>query len=125
MVKVKLFGESEAFNDVEALSGKGLHFLINGWVLSCQAGWGNYCSQSPTVSHEKLTSHTIRTNCEIAIWKDGNNSMIELNGDSVMGYVPWDMVLDIVEYLRKVTPNYKEETIKRRISALKAEYKVE
>ena len=124
MIHVKLFGESQVLNNVEPLSGKGLHFLINGWVLSCQAGWGNYCSESPTVSHKNLTAQTIRTNCEIAIWKDGNNNMIEFDGDSVMGYVPWDMVLDIVEYLRKITPNYKEETVKGRVLALRDEYKV-
>ena len=124
MVHVKLFGETQVLSDVEALSGKGLHFLINGWVLSCQAGWGNYCSQNPARGGKKLTPQTIRTDCEIAVWKDGNSDMIEFDGDSVMGYVLWDMVLDIVEYLRKITPNYKEETVKRRILALRDKYKV-
>ena len=124
MIHVKLFGESQALPDVEAGSGKGMHFLINGWVLSCQAGWGNYCSQSPTKCHKKLTPQTLRTDCEIAVWKDGNNAMLEFDGDSVLGWVCWEMVLDIVEYLRKITPKYKEETVVKRILALRDEYKV-
>ena len=122
MIHVKLFGETQVLGDVEAGSGKGLHFLINGWVLSCQAGWGSYCTESPTRNHKRLTPQTLRTDCEIAVWKDGNNDMLKLNGDSVMGYVSWDMVLDIVEYLRKITPKYKEETVAKRILTLRDEY---
>lgn len=121
MLNLKIFGETMP-NNVESGSGKGIHFIVNGWCLSAQAGWGNYCSQDPTRCHIDLTPNIIRTDCEIAIWNTKNDKMIKLENDTVMGWVSWDMVFDIIEYLRKVKPDYKESTIRRRILELQKEY---
>lgn len=125
MVKLKIFGESVNFDNVEKGAGKGIHFIVNGWTLSAQAGWGNYCSEDPTRCEEKLTRNTIRTDCEIALWKDENKNMIELNGDNVMGWVSWDMVFDIIEWLRKLEKIPTTSEVKSRILKLKYIYKTE
>jgi len=122
MLNLKLFGETMPTNDVEKGCGKGIHFLVNGWCLSTQAGWGNYCSEDPTRNHCKLTRNTIRTNCEIAMWNVKDDVMIELDGDTVMGWVSWDMVFDIIEWLRKLKNVPTEAEVKSRIFYLKHIY---
>ncbi len=122
MLTVKLFGESIGFKEVESGSGRGIHFMVNGYCLSCQAGWGNYCSEDPTRTNEKLTQNTIRTNCEIAIWKmPETENWVDLDGDTVMGWVSWDMVLDILIWLRE-TKDLTDEKVSNKILELKNIY---
>ena len=109
-------------NDVEKGCGRGIHFLVNGWCLSAQAGWGSYCSQDPSRNHCKLTQDTIRTDCEIAMWNIKDDAMIDLDGDTVMGWVGWDMVFDIIEWLRKLKNVPTEAEVKSRILKLKHIY---
>ena len=126
MIKLKIFAETMGqMADLEGAfkcsrdAGKGMHIIVNGWCLSTQAGWGSYCSADPTrypyenmpEPIEKLTAQTIRKDCEIAIWNMSDKRMIELDGDTVMGYVSWDMVFDIIEWLRKGKNKYKEIVI--------------
>ena len=122
MVTLRIFGESVHFNDVDEGAGRGMHFIVNGWVLSAQSGWGSYCSADPNRSKCRLNSHTIRTDCEIALWQVDNKDLIHLDGDSVMGWVCWDMVFDIIEWLRKQKQSPDEEQVRRKVLSLKNEY---
>lgn len=122
MITLKIFGETMSMNDVEEGSGKGIHFLVNGWCLSAQAGWGNYCSEDPTRNHCRLTRNTIRTNCEIAMWNIKNDAMIELDGDSVMDWVNWDMVFDIIGWLRRQKTIPTERKVRNSVLRFKNKY---
>lgn len=121
MLNLKIFGETMPDN-VEKGAGKGLHFIINGWCLSAQAGWGNYCSQDPTRCKIDLTQNTVRTDCEIAIWNTKDNKMIKLHNGTVMGWVSWDLVFDIVEWLRKLNREPKTSTVRKKIFELERQY---
>jgi len=121
MIKLKLYGETMPNNVVKG-SGKGIHFLINGWCLSAQAGWGNYCSEDPTRCNIDLKPDTIRTDCEIALWNTKDDNMIELDGDTVMGWVCWDMVFDIVEWLRKQKTIPMEKQLRDKVLRFKNKY---
>ena len=112
-VSVKIFGESSSFGEPE--TGKGIHFITNGYTFSAQAGWGNYCSADPNRGGDRLTPNTIRDDCEIAIWENTDGSLIQISEhDSVRGWVPWGNILDMVEWLRSQpdTPT-KEDVIKQ------------
>ena len=122
MITLKIFGESEYGNDVEEKTGRGMHFIVNGWLLSAQAGWGSYCSADPTRSHCKLTGDTVRTDCEIALWNTKDNNMIILDEEIVMGYVKWDMVFDIIEWLRKQKSIPTEKQVRDKVLHLKKNY---
>lgn len=124
MLYLKIFGETMPEN-VGKGSGKGLHFIVNGWCLSAQAGWGNYCSQDPTRCKIDLDPNTIRTDCEIAIWNTKDNKMIKLHNDSVMGWISWDLVFDIVEWLRKSKKIPKTQTVRKKIFELERQYNKE
>ncbi len=121
---VRIYGETTSFEDmrnVEKGSGRGIHFITNGWCLSAQAGWGNYCSEDPSRSKIKLTKETIRTDCEIAIWEESGGKMLTLGDDTVMGWVSWDMVIDIIIFLRNNKPLTKSQ-VQDEICRLKREY---
>lgn len=99
-VHVKIFGESSAFRqEVDEGAGRGVHFISNGWTVSAQAGWGSYCSADPTRSGEVLTRQTIRVDCEIAIWPSVDGKMICFGTDTVKGWVPWEVVVELVHWL--------------------------
>ena len=125
MITLKLFGETMPTNDVEEGSGKGIHFLVNGWCLSAQAGWGNYCSEDPTRNHCKLTRNTTRTDCEIALWNIKDDDMIKLDGDTVMGWVEWDMVFDVIQWLRKQKEIPTGRKVRNKILYLRNKYNKE
>jgi len=124
MVNVKIFGETMP-NDVEKGSGKGIHIIADGWCLSAQAGWGNYCSEDPSRCHINLTPNTIRTDCEIALWENNGGELIRLREDTVMGWVCWDMVFDIVEWLRKQKEIPTETQVRNKVVSLKNKYDIE
>jgi len=123
MIGVKIFGETAILDDkVERGAGKGMHFIVNGWVLSAQAGFGSYCSQDPMRCNNKLLMNTLRTDCEIALWRDNGFDMIKLDNDTIMGWVKWDMVFDIIEWLRKQKSVPVEEQVRKKVLQLKKNY---
>lgn len=90
----------EAFPNVAKDAGRGIHIITNGWVLSAQAGWGNYHSCDPSRhSGGTLEGKTIRPDCEIALWPHPEGEMIPLDNDTVMGWVPWAAVFEITCWL--------------------------
>jgi len=125
IITLKIYGERTHFDDVEERAGRGMHFMINGWVLSAQSGWGSYCSADPTRSKTKLTFDTVRTDCEIALWKAKDNNLIKLEHDTVMGWVSWDMVFDIIEWLRKQKEIPLEKQVRTKVISLKNKYDTE
>lgn len=104
--------------------GRGMHFIVNDWVLSAQAGWGSYCSADPNRSNCRLTKDTIRYDCEIAMWKVLDNKMIKLDGDTIMGWVSWDMVFDIINWLRKQKEIPTERKVRNEVIKLKNIYDI-
>ena len=129
MIGVKIFAETmgQAGDDMfkcDKNAGRGMHFIVNGWCLSAQAGWGNYCSADPSRSHCKLTHDTIRHDCEIALWKavDNATNMIKLDSDTVMGWVKWDMVFDIIQWLRKQKDIPTEKQVRSKVLDLRKYY---
>ena len=131
MISLKIFAETmgqvEDNFDMKCDKdvGRGMHFIINGWLLSAQAGWGNYCSADPSRSNCRLTRDTIRDNCEIALWKTKDDKMIKLENDTVMGWVKWDMVFDIIEWLRKKKEMPTEKQVRNKVLHLKTNYDCE
>lgn len=123
MIKVKIFGQSDMLDGkIESGAGRGMHFILNGWTLSTQAGWGNYCSEDPTRIHDKLFKNTIRTDCEIALWNEKDSKMVRLENDTVMGWVSWDMVFDIVQWLKKQKKIPTERKVRNKVIKLKRYY---
>jgi len=125
MITVKIFGQTDMMDGmVERGSGRGMHFMVNGWVLSAQAGWGSYCSEDPTRCRIELETNTTRTDCEIALWKMVGNAtdMIKLDSDIVMGWVKWDMVFDIIQWLREQEDTPTEKQVRDKVLNLKKYY---
>jgi len=113
MTTVRLFGEIDDLYSKRG-TGKGIHIISNGWCISAQAGRGNYCS----VGDDHLTHHTIRIDCEIALWQVAEGDMIELEGDTVMGWVSWDVVFDFISWLRDQKTSPDTSTVRSKILEL-------
>ncbi len=91
---------SKAFKGVKEDAGCGIHIIVNSWVLSAQAGWGNYHSCDPSRHPGMiLEGKTIRPDCKIALWPHPKGEMITLDNNSVMGWVPWAAVFEIAHWL--------------------------
>jgi hypothetical protein len=70
--------------------GRGFHLTFdNGWTISVQIGWGNYCANYDRGSID--TEPEPSPNAEIAVWHT-DGEFIELNGDAVQGYVSTEKV---------------------------------
>lgn len=119
-ISVRIFGESdksfpENISTEHGTVGRGLHFMVNGWVLSTQAGYGNYCSTDPSRTGEKLTARTVRPDCEIALWElenDGKGGLIGLDDDTVLGWVPWEAVIEIIHSLANMQETPSEDQMR-------------
>ena len=99
-VSLCISADSETFDGVKKDAGRGIHIITNGWVISAQAGWGNYHSCDPSrYSGMTLEGKTVRPNCEMALWPHPNGGMIMLGNGSVMGWVPWAAVFEIAHWL--------------------------
>lgn len=98
-IVTKIFGHGDSFPEASSSSGSGIHFIVNGWTVSAQAGWGHYCSANPTRNGGvPLHRDTIRRDCEVAIWDDDNN-WLDFGGDNVKGWVNWHVVINLVAWL--------------------------
>lgn len=81
-------------------AGQGIHIITNGWVLSAQAGWGNYHSCDPSRHPGMILERdTVRPDCEIALWPHPDGDMINLGSDNVIGWMPWAAVFEIACWL--------------------------
>jgi hypothetical protein len=87
------------------------HTKINGWVLSAQDGFGTYCSHNGT-------------DFEIALFRDtGEWGLIELDGETVMSYVPKVMITEIIKFLLDHKGIPKEEEVREEILRLSKIYR--
>ena len=85
---------------------RGYHFTFNnGYLLSVQFGWGNYCDNRD-LPYENNEVYTKSTTAEIAYWyvdpetgKDGEMIYFE-NRDTVLGYQTFEEVL---EWMKKIS----------------------
>lgn len=70
---------------------KGFHIaLANGWTLSVQFGYGNYCDNRSTGSFDSAAPPC--PNAEIAVLHTRELNMIEFHADQVKGWVTPDQV---------------------------------
>lgn len=94
-------------------AGKGFYITFqNGYTLSCQFGWGNYASnladaplpENFNFSNQLSIGSGGSPDCEIAIWRSYDEGMVELDGDTVSGWVTPEQVADVAYYLSRVPP---------------------
>lgn len=82
---------------------RGYHITFkNGYLLSVQFGWGNYCDNYNLDHDNNLPDYRISNTAEIAYWKVPNGKMetIEENGDTVLGYQTFN---EVVDWMKKVS----------------------
>jgi hypothetical protein len=95
---------------IRATSNKGFQLTFeNGWTISVQFGYGNYCDNGH--HPERLALHNKQvvesSDAEIAIWhevkKDNTGSEYYTfdNGDMVKGYCSPDEVADWIDKVSK------------------------
>lgn len=78
---------------------RGFHLPSeNGWTISCQWGWGNYCSNKGRFfSDEPDPGDTnVSPDAEIAIWDHKHNWVEFTHGDNVRGYVTVEDFLRLI-----------------------------
>lgn len=86
--------------------GRGFQMTFdNGWTVSVQFGYGNYCENkySPSASAmcSKGYSGLVESpNAEIAAW-DKNDVWYDFGDDKVKGYVDANEVADFIEMIRR------------------------
>lgn len=88
------------------------------------AGVGNCCFQDPhRFGNSVLRAHTIRTDCEVAIWKEPHGKLIKLDRHNISrGFVDWDIVIKLVNWLQNTKVELTEKTIKNRFHRLEREH---
>lgn len=92
--------------------GEGFQITFeNGWTVSVQFGYGNYCSRKSFLSLanfcERKYLHEVNTECsdaEVAVIDPQNNlvPMREFGGDTVCGHYTPDMVYKLMTKVRKM-----------------------
>jgi hypothetical protein len=90
--------DDREYGEVRPWRSRGFHLRFeNGWLLSVQFGTGNYCANRD-YSFGDGEWHEECPNAEIAAWW-GEGGMIdwEESGDSVLGWVPAEKVLDWID----------------------------
>lgn len=90
----------------EITGGKGFHITFeNGYTISTQFGYSNYCEN---YSNYEIKNNARANDCEMAIWKDGDNWFtkdffreigIELNDDVAanIDIETWYKIVEIVK----------------------------
>ena len=76
---------------------KGFHMKFrNGWTLSVQFGYGNYCERRHFMNDQKLNHGALESeDAEIAIFNP-EGSMVDVGSDQVVGRVCADHVADVM-----------------------------
>ena len=78
----------------------GYHITFNnGYLLSIQFFVGNYCDWHYQDFWHEFDYQTSKT-AEIAYWKTPNGELIEIDGDTVLGYQTFGQVL---EWMKKIS----------------------
>jgi hypothetical protein len=85
---------------IKATSNKGFHMTFkNGWNISVQFGYGNYCDNGH--HPEGLALHDKRIveseNAEIAIWDKNNVDYTFEDGYNVKGWLTADQVAEWID----------------------------
>ena len=77
---------------------KGFHITTStGYVLSVQYGAGNYCENYCGGNYSMKGEEVPEVSqVEIAIWRTDDPRMLELNGDTVAGHVPFSLIPHII-----------------------------
>jgi hypothetical protein len=91
-------------DDVEVASHQsGLHAKWGDYTLSLQWHWGNYCANRTSVFSvtDWKTPAPLTVDFEMAVFgADGNLIEFAGTGDSVLGWVSWDRLEEIVGLLK-------------------------
>ncbi len=84
--------------------GKGVHFTFeNGATISIQIGGGNYSDNYDFPIGDSTYDNPLPPSgrAEIAAWAE-LNEMVEINGDTVAGYVPMSDVFEAINVIRSI-----------------------
>lgn len=95
-------------------NGKGFHIEFdNGFVLSVQIGRGNYGDNYDYPEYRPTSDNPLppSSRAEIAFWRAGGE-MIEIDGDTVKGYVPAEDVMRFAEFLRRRPTKITDEELR-------------
>jgi hypothetical protein len=121
--------------EISCTAGRGARMTFsNGWTISVQFGWGNYCSNRdmhvdddrhiPYIDKGEKYTIGLRdyivgnygsSSAEIAVWHEdrkksgfgsgeGCDSWVQFDGDSVAGWVPVDAIGVIIGKLAIMSP---------------------
>ena len=74
----------------------------NGWIISVQFGYGNYCDNGRHPEGYHFSEHTdivSSSDAEIAAWPEGGD-MYDFGGDTVKGYCSADEVADWISKIK-------------------------
>jgi len=126
MTDVRIFGE-KLYIEAEPGTGKGIQFIVKGWTISAMAGVGNTCFQDPSrFGNATLTPYTVRTDCEVSIWKEPDVEPIKLDKYSITrGFVDWDVVIRLVNWFQKTKVKLTEKKIRDKFRRLERKNIVE
>jgi len=82
---------------------KGFQMVFeNGWTISVQFGYGNYCDNNhhpEGFDFAKKTEIVKSSDAEIAIW-DKDGEWFDFGGDTIKGYCTADEVADWIEKVK-------------------------
>jgi hypothetical protein len=86
--------------------GRGFQMTFeNGWTVSVQFGFGNYCenqydSSTSAMCSKGYSGNVESSSAEIAAW-DRNGQWYDFGNDKVKGWVKADEVADFIDQVRK------------------------
>ena len=79
---------------IEITRGRGFHLTFdNGWTISVQIGYGNYCANRDKGSFDTVPEPS--PDAEIAVMNP-KGEMVELVNDTVQGWVSTEKVADAI-----------------------------
>jgi hypothetical protein len=84
--------------------GKGFQMTFdNGWTVSVQFGYGNYCenrqTRSATTIFDTYTGKVESPTAEIAAWK--GDQWYDFGDDNIKGWVAVSEAMDFIEIIRR------------------------
>ena len=91
MVAFAKHGLDTDFND----RGDGLHSTRDGYTLSLQWGFANYCEDRWKGNCD--TKHPWKPNFEVAVWDPQGDLLPLQDYDQVVGWVSWDKLDTLLE----------------------------
>tara|TARA_Y100000310_G_scaffold286972_1_gene311564 strand:+ start:2081 stop:2530 length:450 start_codon:yes stop_codon:yes gene_type:complete len=137
---------------ISITQGKGTKLTFsNGWTISIQFGWGNYCTNRDMPvdddryikfgaqeehyisTRDYLVAATGSSAVEIAVWNErtkspeygGCTTWVQMENDAVAGWVPVDAIGIIIGMLVTMDSDLPNDEVSKRICKVLEEYREE